>query len=114
MAIIGRHNPKLCNVIVKDGTQYITMPNGDILPAQIFTRVTDKVNDQPYVIMKMFVNILDSQPLPTERPFVKPTIGQYIDWMYNQYTREELINSLSKHYGISKSEADKAITDHTT
>lgn len=53
-----KHDPKLATVIVTDqsGT-LIKMPNGDILPGIIMTRVTDHIDDRPYVLVKMNVNL---------------------------------------------------------
>ena len=52
-----QHNPDLCNIIIKDGQQYLTMPSGEIIPAQVWTRVTDHCNERPYVIVKVIVNL---------------------------------------------------------
>jgi len=53
-----RHNPNLATVIVTDdkGTM-IKMHNGDLLPGLISTRVTDSINEPPYVIAKFYVNL---------------------------------------------------------
>lgn len=52
-----KRNPEYCNVIIKDGMQLVAMPGGTAIPCQVWTRVTDKVGEKPYVILKLFVNI---------------------------------------------------------
>lgn len=51
-----------CRVVMRDGRQYLAMPSGEIIPMQVWTRVTDPVNpqDKPYMIVKVFVNLDDT------------------------------------------------------
>lgn len=49
--------PEYCRVIMKDNMQLIVTPDGYILPAQVWTRVTDVMNGRPYAIVKLYVNL---------------------------------------------------------
>lgn len=63
-----KHDSKLATVIVTDhsGT-LIKMPNGDIIPGIIMTRVTDHIDERPYVIVKMHVNLGLTEPETDEK-----------------------------------------------
>lgn len=53
-----KHNPKLATVIVtEESGTLIQMPNGDILPGTIFTRVDDKLDAPTTVLIKILCNI---------------------------------------------------------
>ena len=53
-----KHNPLLATVIVtEDSGTLIRMPNGDILPCVILTRVTDQIDNTPEVIIKLKCNL---------------------------------------------------------
>jgi hypothetical protein len=45
-----------CRIIVVKGKPFLAMPDGTILPKQIFTRVTQSLDDASYAIVKIFVN----------------------------------------------------------
>jgi hypothetical protein len=56
--------PKLkdaCRIVVEDGIQYLAMPDGTKLPRQIWTRVTDPLNEPPYAIVKLFVQLDETE-----------------------------------------------------
>lgn len=55
-----RKKPNLCRIKAVDNMSLLTMPDGTIVPAQIFTRVTQVVNERPYAIVKVFVNLDDT------------------------------------------------------
>lgn len=44
-------------VTIENNTQVLKMPNGDIIPKVIWTRVHEDCEGPAYVIVKMFVNI---------------------------------------------------------
>ncbi len=50
-------NPNRCNVFNKDNTQVVTMPDGTVIPAQVWSRVFSSVEGENYVIVKLLVNI---------------------------------------------------------
>lgn len=52
----------LCRIITKDGRQYLAMPSGEIVPKQVWSRVTDPVepNQNAYAIIKVLVNLDDT------------------------------------------------------
>ena len=53
-----KKNPDLATVVVtEDFGTMINMPNGDSIPGLIFTRVTDNIDEAPYVIAKFYVNL---------------------------------------------------------
>lgn len=58
-----KHNPKLATVIVtpESGT-LIRMPNGDIIPGLIMSRVTDDMNEPTFAIIKIHVNLGFTDP----------------------------------------------------
>src|SRR5688572_26583993 len=62
-----------CRIVHKDNMSYLTMPDGTILPKQIFCRVTQVVNERPYAIVKVFVNLDD-----TEQEEVSPNIEEQL------------------------------------
>lgn len=47
----------LVQVINKDNTQILCMPDGTVIPAQVWSRVSTNVKEAPYVIVKLFVEI---------------------------------------------------------
>jgi hypothetical protein len=49
-----------CRIIVEDGMQVLVMPDGTRIPRQVWTRVTDPLNDACYVITKILVNLDDT------------------------------------------------------
>lgn len=65
MAYIGENMRKLnkkttCRIIVEDGMQLLVMPDGTRIPKQVWTRVTDPLNDACYCIVKVLVNLDDT------------------------------------------------------
>jgi hypothetical protein len=54
-----------CRIIHKNGYSYLAMPDGTVLPKQVFCRVTNVVNERPYAIVKVFVNLDDTEDTDT-------------------------------------------------
>lgn len=50
-----------CKMVVKNGTHLLTMPNGDVVPGQVFSRVTDAIGEQAYAIVKVWVDLKNSK-----------------------------------------------------
>lgn len=50
-----------CRVIVKDGVALLAMPNGEIIPGQVFSRITDSLGQQPYAIIKVWVKLIETK-----------------------------------------------------
>ena len=66
MASIGYpgKNPHLCRIKHEYNQSLLTMPDGTVIPAQVFMRVTNNVNERPYAIVKVFVNLDDTTDIP--------------------------------------------------
>lgn len=52
-----KYSEPVLKVIIRDGFQHLEMPNGEILPKVVWTRVFDSCEDGSYVIAKILVNI---------------------------------------------------------
>jgi len=46
-----------CYIKTEGGQQMLFMPDGTRVPGVVFTRVMDKTNEIPYVIVKLFIEI---------------------------------------------------------
>lgn len=46
-----------CKIVNKGNVQIVCMPDGTVLPKQVWSRVFTSVHEAPYVIVKMLVNI---------------------------------------------------------
>lgn len=55
-----------CYITIKDGIQTLVMPNGDHIPAQIWSRVYNGVDEPSYAIVKLFVRIRPLDQIPNE------------------------------------------------
>jgi len=51
----------ICTVIAKNGKHFLVTPNGEEIKGLILTRVTDEVGEQPYAIIKLYVNIKNTE-----------------------------------------------------
>lgn len=49
-----------CKVVVKYGTQFITMPDGTIIPNQIESTVIDKYDSYTIATVKLYVDLVES------------------------------------------------------
>jgi hypothetical protein len=50
-----------CSIVHKDGQSFLVDPEGKILPRQIWTRVTQVLNEPAYAIVKVLVNLKDTK-----------------------------------------------------
>jgi hypothetical protein len=69
MAGVLFQNNKLtnaCRIVHKDNMSYLAMPDGTIIPRQLVCRVTSPVNERAYAIVKVFVNLDDTEPIKTD------------------------------------------------
>jgi hypothetical protein len=48
-----------CNLVTTNGTQVLTMPDGTVIPHQIWSRVYTGVDGPPYAIVKLYVQPKD-------------------------------------------------------
>lgn len=55
------HNPKLCTIIARGGQHLLITPGGEELYGLVFTRVTDDVQGTPTAIIKLMVNIKNTE-----------------------------------------------------
>jgi len=108
-----KRSPRFCNVVVKDGQQLLTMPDGTYIPCVVFTRVTDIMEQTPYAIVKLYVNLIES-PLDVPTPKYSPSVEEFISLCYHHHTREELIDMVARQYGKTKGEASTIISNTTT
>jgi hypothetical protein len=51
----------ICTVIAKDGKHFLITPKGEEIKGLIMTRITDTVGEMPYAIVKLYVNIKNTE-----------------------------------------------------
>jgi hypothetical protein len=56
-----KKNEPVCKIICEEGKHYLTDVNGNKLPGQIMTRVTQGLDSYAVAIVKIFVNVVDSK-----------------------------------------------------
>lgn len=56
------HDEELCTVISEKGQHLLITPNGERISGIIFTRVHDDYREIPTCIVKLMVNIKDTEP----------------------------------------------------
>ena len=47
----------LCGILYEDGQQFVTMPNGDKIPAQIETTIVDTIGERSIATVKLMVDL---------------------------------------------------------
>jgi hypothetical protein len=49
-----------CRIKVIDGKHTLAMPDGTVLPRQLSCKVITRVNELPYAVVKVYVNLDDT------------------------------------------------------
>lgn len=57
---------KLCGILYEDGQQFITMPNGEKIPAQMETTVTDVIGERSIATVKLLVDLREIKVIETK------------------------------------------------
>lgn len=60
----GIRNGNCCIVTIKNGTQVLTMPDGTVIPAQVWSRVTTDARAPSHAIVKLLVNVRNLDEVP--------------------------------------------------
>lgn len=68
---------KACRIKVVNGKHSVAMPDGTVLPRQLSCKVITRVNELPYAIVKLQVNLDDTYPI--EAPAITEEEKRFVD-----------------------------------